>query len=64
MLFKEIDQSIDQLEASHYTSWQDTVDPFERISDCMNLAWGVVDHLQASTASTSPAGVSGARRVC
>jgi len=48
MLFKELDQSIDQLEASTYTSWQDTVDPFEQINDRMNVAWGVVDHLQAS----------------
>ena len=49
MLFKELDQSIDQLEASTYTSWQDTVDPFEQINDRMNVAWGVVDHLQASS---------------
>ncbi len=48
MLFKELDQSISQLEASQFTSWQATVDPFERINDRMNVAWGVVEHLQAS----------------
>ncbi len=48
VLFKELDQSISQLEASQFTSWQATVDPFERISDRMNVAWGVVEHLQAS----------------
>lgn len=52
-LFKQLDQSIDQLEASQYASWQATVDPFERISDRMNVAWGVVDHLQASAMQES-----------
>lgn len=52
-LFKELDQSISQLEASQYASWQATVDPFERISDRMNVAWGVVDHLQACAADKS-----------
>ena len=45
-LFAELDSSIDHLEGSHYASWQDTVDPFEEISDRMNVAWAVVDHLQ------------------
>ena len=45
-LFAELDSSIDHLEGSHYASWQDTVDPFEEISDRMNIAWAVVDHLQ------------------
>ena len=51
-LFAELDSSIDHLEGSHYASWQDTVDPFEEISDRMNVAWAVVDHLQVRSQSS------------
>lgn len=47
-LLKEVNQSIDELEATQATSWQDTVDPYEIVSDRLNVAWGIVDHLQAS----------------
>jgi hypothetical protein len=48
-LLKEVNQSIDRLEAAQATSWQDTVDPYEIVNDRLNVAWGVVDHLQASS---------------
>lgn len=47
-LLKEVNQSMDQLEATQATSWQDTVNPYEIVSDRLNVAWGIVDHLQAS----------------
>ena len=47
-LLKEVNQSINELEATQATSWQDTVDPYEIVNDRLNVAWGIVDHLQVS----------------
>lgn len=45
-LFKEIEQDVDELEASGPTTWTDLVDPYERLNDRLNLPWGIVTHLE------------------
>lgn len=45
-LFKELEEDIDNLEASAPTTWDGLVDAYERINDRLNVPWGIVSNLQ------------------
>ena len=53
-LFKEVDAGIDALETSAVPTWEGLLDPYERLGDRLNLAWGVLSHLQVCHALSRP----------
>ncbi|CAL8462166.1 g1697 [Coccomyxa elongata] len=47
-LFKELEQDIDNLEASAPATWDGLVNEYERINDRLNVPWGIVSNLQGT----------------
>ena len=52
-LFQEVDIAVDALEVSAVPTWEGLVDPYERLGDRLNLAWGVLSNLQVCPANNS-----------
>lgn len=52
-VFKEVSAGIDALEASAIPTWEGLLDPYERLGDRLNLAWGVLSHLQVCPTCTA-----------
>jgi Zn-dependent oligopeptidase len=49
-LFADLDAGITALEATTPDSWDALLAPYERLGDRLNMAWGVVEHLQVPAA--------------
>ena len=45
-LFGQLDTGITALEAQTPRTWDALLEPYERLGDALNTAWGVVEHLQ------------------
>ena len=54
-LFADLDSGITALEAATPDSWDALLDPYERLGDRLNMAWGVVEHLQVWPHALLPA---------
>jgi hypothetical protein len=48
-LFKDLNTQVDALEkkAAEVATWEDLVNPYEQITDAINVAYGIVSNLQA-----------------
>ena len=46
LLFKELHEALDDLEANVEPTWVALIEPIERITDRVGRAWGTISHLK------------------
>jgi oligopeptidase A len=52
-IISDLEKELSSLEKSVKPTWEDLVEPLERISDRIGRAWGTVSHLKVSKVSTT-----------
>ena len=57
-LLDEVNAELDELEKKVQPTWTGLVEPIERLTDRLSLAWGTVSHLKVTILSAQSAAVS------
>ena len=56
-LLDELNAELDELEKKVEPTWHGLVEPVERLTDRLSLAWGTVSHLKVTTLPDHPPAV-------